>query len=73
MFFQSKKIASTTKTFSIGDFNTWKNNFLKASYLTNKLFLLLFKDKITLFPETERRILLKNIQPQDYALIGINP
>lgn len=73
MFFQSKKIAYTTKTFSIGDFNIWKNNFLKASYLTNKLFLLLFKDKITLFPETERRILLKNIQSQDYALIGINP
>lgn len=73
IFFQSKKIAHETKSFSIGDYNIWKNNFLKTAYLTNKLFLLLFKDKINYFPETEKRILLKNIHPDDYQLLGIKP
>lgn len=73
MYFQSEKVANSTKTFSIGDFNMWKNNYITAVYLTNKLFLLLFKDKIRLFPEMERKVLLRKLQHDDYTLLGIVP
>lgn len=72
-FFQSEKEAHTTKTFSIKDFNTWKSNYITTVNLTNKLFLLLFKDKIRLFPETEKKVLLRNLQPDDYTELGIAP
>ena len=70
-FFQSKKLASTTKTFSISDFNVWKTNFLNTIYLTNKLLLMLFKDKINLFPSIEKKILLRNIKAEDYPILGL--
>lgn len=73
MYFQSEKLANATKTFSVGDFNIWKGNFLKATYLTNKLFLLLFKDKILHFPEVERKVLLRNLHPDDFTLLGLTP
>lgn len=72
-FFQSNKTAYATKTFSIGDFGVWKSNFLKTAYLTNKLFLILYKDKINYFPSTEKGILLRNILPDDYTLLGLQP
>lgn len=70
-FFQTYTTASITKTFSISDFGVWKSNFLKTAYLTNKLFLMLFKEKINRFPSVDRGILLKNIKPDDYAILGL--
>ncbi|MDL2252383.1 hypothetical protein LJC12_06015 [Odoribacter sp. OttesenSCG-928-J03] len=72
-FFQSSKTAHVTKTFSVADFGEWKANFIKTTYLTNKLFLILFKEKISIFPSVEKSILLKNIKPDDYAIIGVTP
>ncbi len=70
-FFQSSKASHVSKTFSVADFGIWKTNFLKTAYLTNKLFLMLFKEKINYFPSTEKSILLRNISPSDYTILGL--
>lgn len=72
-YFQSSKPAHVTKAFSIADFGAWKSNFIKTTYLTNKLFLILFKGSIVRFPSVEKSILLKNVMPPDYAILGLNP
>lgn len=72
-YFQSSKTAHVTKAFSAADFGTWKSNFIKTTYLTNKLFLILFKGSIVRFPSVEKGVLLKNIKPDDYAILGLNP
>lgn len=73
MFFQSEKTAHTTKTFSVGDFNIWKDNFLKTTHMTNKLFFLLFKEKILAFPTTERNLLLRSFSNDELNQLGITP
>lgn len=60
-YFQSNKEAHLRKAFSEADFGIWKSNFIKTTDLTNRLFLILFKEFVDRFPFAEKRILLKNI------------
>lgn len=71
-YFQSSKVSHATKAFSASDFGVWKSNFIKTTYLTNKLFLILFKANITSFPSVEKAVLLRTVKSADYAILGLS-
>ena len=68
-FFQCEKGSSKTNSFDIGDFNSWKSNYLKCTYKINKLFLLFFKQNINTFPDNNRKLLVSILHADDQKLI----
>ena len=69
IFFQCEKDARKTNSFSVGDFNIWKGNYMKNIYLLNKLLLLFFKNKLNQFPSKSRDFLVGRLKADDLKLI----
>ena len=65
MFFQCEKGVRKTNTFTIADFNIWKQNFTQNVYNLNKLLLIFFKKNLNLFPSKSRDILLNHLKAED--------
>ncbi|MBD8387664.1 hypothetical protein [Dysgonomonas sp. BGC7] len=70
-FFQTNLESSKKRTISKKDLGVWKSNYLKTGYLTNKLFLLFFKNNLNLFPTQNRDILLRNQTDKDLIELGL--
>lgn len=67
-FFQCEKDIRKTNAFSRGDFEVWKNQYIKNIYLINKLYLLFFKDEFNRFPKAGRDILSSILKEGDNFL-----
>lgn len=70
-YFQSTKSSHGSTNFNIADFNIWKSNLIKTTNLMNKLWLLFFKDYISIIPTQNKKIIFRNIKGEDYVLLGI--
>ncbi len=71
LFFQTELESKKTKKISKRDFNIWKGNYLKTGYLINLLFLIFYRDKLTRFQTKPRELLLLNLKPRDFNVLGI--